>query len=121
MDSYWCIYRPPNRDIPYAEDLCSTICHIVSKHPNSFICCLGDFNLPDVDWNTESIFSYKYIYPLPINQLMLKTFVADCCFNQLVDYPTCDQSILDILYLWNRVNFDEIQLKFSFFVEGFFY
>ena len=56
-------HKPPNRDMLYAENLCSTIYYIVSKHPNSFICYLGDFNLPDIDWNTESISSYRY--PLP--------------------------------------------------------
>jgi len=93
-------YRPPNRDIVYAENLCNTIYNIVLKHPNSIICCLGDFNLPDIDWNTDSICSHRY--PLAINQLMLKTF-ADCSFNQMVDSPTRDQNILDI-FLTNRPN-----------------
>ena len=72
----------------------------ILKYPNSFICCTGDLNLPDIDWNSESIFSYRY--PLSINQSVLK-LSADCSFSQLVKSPTRNQNILD-LFFTNRPN-----------------
>ena len=41
------VYRPPNRDTLYAEELCR---EIVNSNSNSFICCTGDFNVPDINW-----------------------------------------------------------------------
>ena len=48
-------YRPPNRDALYAQNLCNAINDISVRNPNSFICCTGDFNLPDIDWDIESV------------------------------------------------------------------
>ena len=58
-------YRPPNRDITYMQYLCDTITDISIRCPHSFICCAGDFNVPDISWATESVSSYRY--PLLIN------------------------------------------------------
>ena len=145
------IYRPPNRDILYAQNLFDSIINISARNPNSFICCAGDFNLPDIDWDTESVSRYRY--PLAINQSLLK-MSADCFFTQLVNSPTRNRNILDLfftnrplltnscstkpgigdhdtvlvsihikspmpvkphrkVYLWNRVNFDEVRSKFT--------
>jgi len=53
-------YRPPNRDTLNAQNLFDTITDISARNPNSFICYAGDFNLPDIDWDTESVSSYRY-------------------------------------------------------------
>ena len=80
------IYTPPNQDILYQQDLCTCICEIVRKHPNAFILCAGDLILPDINWSNESITDYRY--PLAIKNSSL-SMSADCCFTQLVDFPTC--------------------------------
>ena len=61
------VYCPPNRDTLYAEELCREITDIVNSHSNSFICCTGDFNVPDINWENESVEHYSY--PISINQL----------------------------------------------------
>ena len=43
------VYRPPNRDLEYQQELCDCICEIVRRYPSSFIFCVGDLNLPDID------------------------------------------------------------------------
>ena len=57
-------YRPPNRDVMYQQELCNCICKIVRRYPNSFMFCTGDFNLPDIDWTSNSIVNHQY--PLDI-------------------------------------------------------
>ena len=94
-------YRPPNRDITYMQYLCDTITDISIRCPHSFICCAGDFNVPDISWATESVSSYRY--PLLINQALLK-MSADCYFTQLVDFTTRDGNTLD-LFFTNRPTF----------------
>jgi len=91
-------YRPLDRDTFYALNLFDTITDISARNPNSFICCAGDFNLLDIDWDTESVSSYRY--PLAINQSLL-TMSVDCFFMQLVNFPTQDKNTFD-LFLINR-------------------
>jgi len=79
-------YRPPNRDTLYAQNLCDTIVDISARNPNSLIC----FNLPDIDWDTDSVSRYRY--PLAMNQSLLQ-MSADCYFTQLVNSPTRDKEI----------------------------
>jgi len=81
-------YRPPNRDTLYAQNLFDTITDLSARNPNLFIYCVGDFNLLDIDWDTESVSSYRY--PLVINQSLL-TMSVDCFFMQLVNFPTQDR------------------------------
>ena len=88
-------YRPPNRDTLYAQNLCNAINDISVRNPNSFICCTGDFNLPDIDWDIESVSRHRY--PLGINQSLLQ-MSADCYFTQLVHSPTRDKTILDLFF-----------------------
>ena len=88
-------YRPPNRDTLYAQNLYNAISDISVRNPNSFICCTGDFNLPDIDWDIESVSRHRY--PLGINQSLLQ-MSADCYFTQLVRSPTRDKTILDLFF-----------------------
>jgi len=150
-------YRPPSRDITYQQNLCKCICDTVASRPNSFIFCAGDFNVPDVQWTSHTIVSHRY--PVDINQLILK-MVDDCYFTQLVDSPTRNENILDIIftnrpslinycnvisgisdheavltsfmaqavyhkegdrkrYLWNKANFQEMNIELSRFTAWF--
>ncbi len=43
-------YVPPSAPVNYMESLCSYIAELVEKNENVVV--VGDFNLPDVDWNT---------------------------------------------------------------------
>ena len=88
-------YRPPNRDISYMQYLYDTIMDISIRYPHSFICCAGDFNVPNINWTTESVSSYRY--PLLINQALLKMSV-DCYFTQLVNFTTRDENTLDLFF-----------------------
>ena len=89
------VYRPPSRNTSYTVELCHEITNIVNRNPNSFICCTGDFNVPDINWDNESIESHNY--PVSISQAVLQ-MSADCGFTQLVDFPTRERNILDLFF-----------------------
>ena len=45
-------YRPPSSSSEYMDDLCSAITDIHRRHRNAVFWLGGDFNLPDVNWET---------------------------------------------------------------------
>lgn len=92
------IYRPTNNNLIYAQQLCQSIRDIAAKFPTATIWLSGDFNLPDINWQTESI--ERHQYPLSINQCFLKLF-HDLGLTQIVDFPTRFDRTLD-LFLTNR-------------------
>ena len=66
------VYTPTDNNYEYAEDLCKAVTHISSTYKNSTIWIEGDFNLPDIDWKTNSIVSYNNLIPInkPIIDMM---------------------------------------------------
>ena len=54
------VYRPPNNDDIYLNELCKTLHEIVLENPRSPIWIAGDFNFPYIDWETLSINGYNY-------------------------------------------------------------
>ena len=89
------VYRPTNNDIAYAESVTTQIQSVLKKHPKAVHWIIGDFNLPDVDWQTQSVEGYQY--PKPLNELFL-----DFCFNnkleQIVTETTRGNNILDLFF-----------------------
>ena len=79
------VYRPPNRDIPKYHLLCDAIYNMVSSYPNVPIYCAGDFNLPDISWNTNSVSGHQY--PLELNNMTLE-LLFDCGLTQIFELPT---------------------------------
>ena len=71
------------------------------RNPSSTLWVVGDFNLPDIDWDTVSIISHQY--RKAINEGCLET-INSIGLEQLVDEPTRNDKILD-LFLTNRPTF----------------
>ena len=88
-------YRPPRADATYQANLCNYIIDIVDKHPEETVCCYGDFNLPDIDWENGSVTSHRY--PLEINDLALN-MSTECGFSQRVNFPTRRPNTLDLFF-----------------------
>ena len=74
--------------------------NMVSSYPNVPIYCVGDFNLPDISRNTNSVSGHQY--PLEINNMTLE-LLFDCGLTQMVELPTRSRgsNILDLI-LTNR-------------------
>ena len=88
-----CVYRPPENYLETCGLINKEIREVKSKFKKSLIWVGGDFNLPDINWESYSTHSNKYLKE--INQNFLDTF-NDTGLRQTVDAPTRGENILDI-------------------------
>ena len=80
-------YRPPNYDIKPLEDLKSALTNLSTPE----LVLMGDFNLSDVDWSIPRSLNDS------VNYTLLMDIVQDNFLIQLVDTPTRDGNILDLV------------------------
>ena len=92
------VYRPTNNDLAYADKLCQDLRDIAAKYPSAALWVCGDFNLPDIDWDSDSISNHQY--SVALNHSFLTTF-HDLGLSQMVNFPTRQSNTLD-LFLSNR-------------------
>lgn len=82
-------YRPPDSPDTFLTNLHDNIAEIRSKFPKANMHLFGDFNYPEIDWiNLRS------------SSRNCRDFInltLDFSFAQLVDIPTRDQNILDLV------------------------
>jgi len=90
-------YRPTHNDDAYAHTLGNTIIDICNKYPKDTIWVGGDMNLPDIDWEENTITGNQY--KKVINEL-LKSTIHDAGLEQVVKFPTRGQNIQ--LYFCNK-------------------
>ena len=92
------IYRPPNSDLQYIDDMCNTIEDLTSRHKNSVLWVGGDLNLPDINWPDCTIQGHSY--PVDINKRFLDMLLTTHT-EQMITTPTRQNNILDI-FITNR-------------------
>ena len=66
------VYRPTYNNSDYTNCMCDAIPSIAREFPNSPLWIAGDTNLPDVNWQTNTI--SKHQYTKQINELFIDTF-----------------------------------------------
>ena len=91
------IYRPPNRDLQYTQSICNLIEYLCCTFVNAIIWITGDFNLPNINWELNTVVSNAY--PLELCNMLLD-ISSTSGFTQLVDSPTRGNNILN-LFLTN--------------------
>ena len=91
-------YRPPNNNVEPVNELCSEIESVVDSHPKDCVWVVGDLNLPDINWSSNSVDNNQY--KKDINEKVLNT-IENCGMQQMVELPTRNNKTLDIL-LTNR-------------------
>ena len=85
-----CVYIPPNPSDSYMYDLTSNLTHVVQSNLSTDIIITGDFNLPDINWDTLSTTS------TPSSAFC--DFIFDNSLTQLIDQPThAKGNILDLI------------------------
>ena len=87
------IYRQPNSDSDYLNNLCVTLEQIYLSNTSATIWITRDINLPDIDRELNTIASHQN--PHSLNKCLLD-FLADCYLTQLVNFPTHQTNTLDI-------------------------
>ena len=89
------MYRPPNNDPGPLKALAMELEKLTSSGALPTIILSGDFNLPSIDWKSESVASSPR-YGREINDLMMQ-ICHDNWLHQLVDNPTHGNNILDLI------------------------
>jgi hypothetical protein len=86
-------YRPPDKtDEDYLNKVKEEISTIKEKHRRDIFVIGGDFNLPDINREEQTIINRHY--PIKTNQTFLE-IVADNGLEQIVDFPTRNDNTLD--------------------------
>ena len=98
-------YRPPRND---RENLLSfsQVINNVTRTTQGTIILGGDFNLPGVDWHTNTVKSYAQT---PSLCALLLDIVQDNGLTQLVHEPTRKNNILDLVLTNNPTLFNNIK------------
>ena len=94
-----CCYRPPINNLDYTLQVCQELAEIKSKYKKSNLLVGGDFNLPDINWESESIDRSQYLNS--INTSFMDTF-KDLGLSQIIKTPTRGDSILDLFLTSNE-------------------
>ena len=89
------VYRPTNNIESYAHDLFDAISKVSKKFRKSAIWITGDFNLPDIDWLSNTIQGYQY--RKSINETFLQ-MEPDLGLTQMIDFHTRGTNILDLFF-----------------------
>ncbi|KAI0221088.1 hypothetical protein LSAT2_027493 [Lamellibrachia satsuma] len=92
------VYRPTDNNSDYTNCMCDAISSIARNFPNSPLWIARDTNLPDVNWQTNTI--SKHQYTKQINELFIDTFTM-LGLSQMVTFPTRIHNTLDV-FLTNR-------------------
>ena len=87
------LYRPPDRNLPYLEELCRVLKQIILTNPNAIIWFSGDLNLLNIDWNLNCLQGNNY--PSTLCMTFLDTLL-ELDLSQIVTFPTRQRNILDI-------------------------
>ena len=101
-------YRPPDSDLNYIKEFKKTLQLIRSQKKFDQLIVCGDFNLPNIDWNTGVATNNNII-----NQHFTKT-VKDHYLWQLVNFPTRGENTLDLILtnipdkIQNVTGFDDV-------------
>ena len=101
-------YRPPDSDLNYIKEFKKTLQLIRSQNKFDQLIVCGDFNLPNIDWNTGVTTNNNII-----NQHFTKT-VKDHYLWQLVNFPTRGENTLDLILtnipdkIQNVAGFDDV-------------
>ena len=92
-------YRAPKRTS--SESLFDEIKRLSNKYKYNPVWISGDFNPPDIGWETKSIIGSQY--PKALNESFLETLDL-CNPDQLVNFTTRKNHIPDLL-ITNRLSF----------------
>lgn len=91
-----CLYRPPNRsDQQYSDKAIQDITKLRPRNKKDTFILGGDFNLPDIEWESYTINGTQNQRDLNNSYLQM---AANLNIQQIVDKPTRGEKTLDLLF-----------------------
>lgn len=96
-----CAYRTPNAKEHEDNALFDNIRRVCLSHSKSKIILLGDFNMPNIDWQRK-------IFPSVFKNF--EKLINDCLLQQNVLHPTRGSNILDLM-LTRYLTFSDVQVN----------
>jgi len=109
---YFCsFYRPPDANIDPIIDLQHSLIKLQQNQTdNSIIVLTGDFNLPSIKWNDGcGMIDPAPQYGYALNELLID-IVNDNSLEQLIEEPTRENHILDLLFCSDPSSTTNIQI-----------
>ncbi len=89
------LYRPPDASLSSFKTCLSFISDYIADHDSYEMCLLGDYNLPLIDWNTNSVAAgHSLLFQQSASQLL--EFMASHLLSQYVMEPTRLSNCLDL-------------------------
>ena len=102
-------YRPPKSDFEVLEALGKSLGDLNQHKSLPNIVLAGDFNLPDILWESSSINTNR-IYSSGLSYHMMD-IANDNYLTQLVTEPTRDDNILDLIFTTTPDLIDSVQVR----------
>ncbi|XP_077997350.1 uncharacterized protein LOC144450581 [Glandiceps talaboti] len=98
-------YRPPSTDSTYITELQKSL---GKKPAHAHVWLLGDFNLPDINWDTNC---FKSGGRHAHTSKLLLDISQEFNLHQVVTEPTRDNNILDLAFTSNTSLVNSVQVK----------
>ena len=89
------IYRPPNSDLETSVKICKELTSIKNQNKNAIFWVAGDFNLPNIDWDTVSSKTTN-----TIDTHFLDT-IDILGWTQIIKFKTLKNNTLDLFFTDN--------------------
>jgi len=97
-------YRPPSDKGQTLEQLQSSI-NRINRQSNSTVIIGGDFNLGHIDWSNNCVITGR---PYQSEHQQLLDIIHDSNLHQVVDIPTRNDRILDLVLINNPTRINKI-------------
>ena len=89
----WLYLYTPDINVSYLKNITNCLNHVSQMNHNHRFVVAGDFNLPNINWNTDIPFSTNTL------DLEIIEYIMDNGLFQLVNKPTRSNNILDLVFV----------------------
>ena len=90
-------YRPPKKvDAAYLQKVTQAFTTLKQKFKNAILIVAGDFNLPDIHWDSHTVTDNQY--PHRVSETFLN-IALDLSLEQVVNFPTRQENTLDLMFM----------------------
>ena len=90
-------YRPPKKvDPAYLQEVTQAFTILKQKIKNAIFIVAGDFNLPDIHWDSHTVTDNQY--PHHVSETFLN-IALDLSLEQVVNFPTRQENTLDLVFM----------------------